>query len=105
MSRRRRCGRTHTDGDGRMCSAGSKWVLWVNFWVTFQAESELMMSNDLKRLVVADKKVYCHEALALHTKLQDAGYVAEPEPWDDVSSDSDSDASDGEDLDDSLLIV
>ena len=28
-------------------------MLWVNFWVTFQAESELMMSNDLKRLDAA----------------------------------------------------
>ena len=28
-------------------------MLWVNFWVTFQAESELMMSYDLKRLDAA----------------------------------------------------
>jgi hypothetical protein len=26
------------------------------------------------RPVVADKRVYCHEALALHAKLQDAGF-------------------------------
>ena len=31
--------------------------------------------------------------------------MAEPEPWDDVGSDSDSDASDDEDMDDRLLIV
>ena len=45
------------------------------------------------RPVVADKLVYCHEALALHAKLQDAAYRPEPEPWDE-DSDEDSDASD-----------
>ena len=54
------------------------------------------------RPTVADKLVYCHEALALHAKLQDAGHKPEPEPWDDVS-DSDSDASDEEDEDAEIL--
>ena len=34
--------------------------------------------------------MYCHEALALHAKLQDAGFSPEAEPWDE-DSDSDSD--------------
>ena len=54
------------------------------------------------RPAVADKRVYCHEALALHGKLQDAAYVPESEPWDDVS-DSDSDVSDEADDDEQLL--
>jgi predicted esterase len=44
---------------------------------------------------VADKVVYCHEALHLNRKLQTAGYKQEAEKWD---SDSDSDVSDDEDL-------
>eukprot|EP00966_Prymnesium_polylepis_P145487 3360100-Prymnesium_polylepis.1 len=40
-----------------------------------------------------DKLVYCHEALHLKEKLQDAGYKQKTEKWD---SDSDSDASDDE---------
>ena len=40
-----------------------------------------------------DKLVYCHEALHLKGKLQDAGYTQAVEKWD---SDSDSDASDDE---------
>ena len=44
---------------------------------------------------VADKLVYCHEALHLKNKLQTAGYKQEAEKWD---TDSDSDASDDEDL-------
>lgn len=45
----------------------------------------------------ADKLVYAHEALALHAKLQDAGFQPEVEKW---LSDSESDDSDGEaDLD------
>ena len=36
--------------------------------------------------MVADKRVYCHEALALHAKLQDAGFRPEAEPsWDEAS--------------------
>ena len=41
--------------------------------------------------VVADKLVYCHEAIHLAAKLQDAGYENKPAEWDD--SDSDSNAS------------
>jgi len=41
--------------------------------------------------VVADKLVYCHEAIHLAAKLQDAGYENKPADWDD--SDSDSNAS------------
>ena len=52
--------------------------------------------------MVADKLVYCHEALALHAKLQDAAYRPEAEPWDE-ESDSDSDASDDKDEDEELL--
>ena len=44
---------------------------------------------------VADKRVYVHEALHLQGKLQAAGYKQAIEKWD---SDSDSDASDDEDL-------
>ena len=44
---------------------------------------------------VADKRVYCHEALHLKGKLQTAGYKQAVEKWD---TDSDSDASDDEDL-------
>ena len=40
---------------------------------------------------VADKRVYCHEALHLKQKLQDAGYKQEVEKWD---TDSDSQESD-----------
>ena len=42
------------------------------------------------------------EALALHAKLQDAGFRAEAEPWDE-DSDSDSDESDEADEADELL--
>ena len=42
-----------------------------------------------------DKLVYCHEALHLKGKLQNAGYKQKTEKWD---TDSDSDASDDEDL-------
>ena len=52
--------------------------------------------------MVADKRVYCYEALALHAKLQDAGFRAEAEPWDE-DSDSDSDESDEADEADELL--
>ena len=52
--------------------------------------------------MVADKLVYCHEALPLHAKLQDAAYRPEAEPWDE-ESDSDSDASDDKDEDEELL--
>ena len=54
--------------------------------------------------VVADKLVYCHEALALHAKLQDAAYRPEAEPWDE-DSDSDTDQSDADDEDISLLMA
>ena len=54
------------------------------------------------RPVVADKLVYCHEALALHAKLQDAAYRPDPEPWDE-DSDSDSDESGEEDMDEQIL--
>ena len=43
----------------------------------------------------ADKLVYCHEALHLQNKLQKAGYEVKVERWD---TDSDSNASDEEDL-------
>ena len=46
--------------------------------------------------------MYCHEALALHAKLQNSGYRPEPEPWDEVS-DSDSDKSDEADEADEVL--
>ena len=52
--------------------------------------------------MVADKLVYCHEALALHAKLQDTAYRPEAEPWDE-DSDSDSDASGEEDEDEQIL--
>ena len=42
---------------------------------------------------VADKLVYCHDALHLKEKLQNAGYKQETVKWD---SDSDSDESDDE---------
>ena len=42
---------------------------------------------------VADKRVYCHEALHLKQKLQSAGYKQAVEKWD---TDSDSDESDDE---------
>ena len=48
------------------------------------------------------KRVYCHEALALHAKLQNAGFRPEAEPWDEVS-DSDSDQSDEADEADEVL--
>ena len=44
---------------------------------------------------VADKFVYCHEALHMRSKLQTASYTQVVEKWD---SDSDSDASDDDDL-------
>ena len=44
---------------------------------------------------VADKRVYCHEALHLKQKLQPAGYKQAVEKWD---TDSDSDETDEEDL-------
>ena len=44
---------------------------------------------------VADKLVFCHEALHLRGKLQTAAYKQAAEKWD---SDSDSDESDEEDL-------
>ena len=52
--------------------------------------------------MVADKRVYCHEALALHAKLHDAGYCPEAEPWDEPSG-SDSDQTDEADEADELL--
>ena len=44
---------------------------------------------------VGDKLVYCHEALHMKAKLQKAGYEQKVVKWD---FDSDSDASDEEDL-------
>ena len=44
---------------------------------------------------VADKRVYCHEALHLKDKMQSAGAKVNVEKWD---SDSDSDETDDEDL-------
>ena len=44
---------------------------------------------------VADKLVYCHEAIHLRAKLPTASYKQKVEKWD---SDSDSDESDEEDL-------
>ena len=44
---------------------------------------------------VADKRVFCHEALHRKNKLQTASYKQAVEKWD---TDSDSDASDDEDL-------
>ena len=38
----------------------------------------------------ADKFVYCHEAMHLQLRMQDAGWAADVERWE---SDSDSDAS------------
>jgi hypothetical protein len=43
----------------------------------------------------SDKLVYCHEALHLKNKLQNAGYKQDTEKWDTDDSDSD-DESDGE---------
>ena len=43
----------------------------------------------------SDKLVYCHEALHLRVKLQSAGYKQKAVKYD---SDSDSDASDEDDL-------
>ena len=54
------------------------------------------------RPVVADKLVYCHEALALHARLQDAAYRPVAEPWDE-DSDEDSDNSDEGDEDSEIL--
>ena len=51
---------------------------------------------------MADKRVYCHEALTLHAKLQNAGFQPKAEPWDE-NSDSDSDESVEEDEADELL--
>ena len=44
---------------------------------------------------VGDKLVYCHEALHMQRKVQQAGYKQAVEKWD---TDSDSDSSDDEDL-------
>ena len=41
----------------------------------------------------ADKLVYCHEAMHLQLRMQDAGWEADVERWE---SDTDSDASDAE---------
>ena len=46
-----------------------------------------------------DKLVYCHEALHMKYKLQEAGYKQAVEKW---YSDSDSDESDEEDLNQGL---
>ena len=54
-------------------------------------------------LTSQDKLVYCHEALALHAKLQDAAFRPEPEMWDE-ESDSDSDASLAEDDEQSEML-
>lgn len=48
--------------------------------------------------VKCDKLVYCHESLALHRKLHDAGYRPDVERWEGIGSDSDSDASSNNDL-------
>ena len=53
---------------------------------TIKTASRSQMSH-----AVADKRVFCHEALAITRKLQSAGYKQSVEKWD---SDSDSDASD-----------
>ena len=52
--------------------------------------------------MVADKLVYCHEALALHARLQDAAYRPVAEPWDE-DSDEDSDNNDEVDEDSEIL--
>ena len=57
---------------------------------TIKTASRSQMSH-----AVADKRVFCHEALAITRKLQSAGYKQSVEKWD---SDSDSDASEDEDL-------
>ena len=44
---------------------------------------------------VGDTLVYCHEALHMQRKVQQAGYKQAVENWD---TDSDSDVSDEEDL-------
>ena len=54
---------------------------------------------------MADKLVYCHEALNLHAKLQDTTYRGESaETWDE-DSDSDSDQSEADDEDISQLMA
>ena len=50
----------------------------------------------------ADKLVYCHEALALRTKMAKGGYSQAVVPWDE---DSDSDSDNSEDEDYSALTV
>ena len=50
---------------------------------------------------VGDKLVYCHEAIALHNKLSDAGFEIAKVPWDEVS-DSDSDESNATDEGDAI---
>lgn len=47
--------------------------------------------------VVADKLVFAHESLSMQRKLQSAGYKVEVEHW-ESRSDSDSNASDEDDL-------
>mmetsp|Transcript_6187 Transcript_6187/g.16106 ORF Transcript_6187/g.16106 Transcript_6187/m.16106 type:complete len:158 (+) Transcript_6187:1773-2246(+) len=51
---------------------------------------------------VGDKLVYCHEALALRTKMAKGGYSQAVVPWDE---DSDSDSDNSEDEDYSALTV
>jgi len=43
---------------------------------------------------VADKRVYCHEALHYQSKLQDAGYSMQIAEWSDSESSACSDADD-----------
>ena len=50
---------------------------------------------------VGDELVYCHEAIALHNKLSDAGFEIDKVPWDE-DSDSDSDESDATDAGDAV---
>ena len=51
---------------------------------------------------VADKRVYCHEALHYQSTLQDAGYSMQIAEWSDsessVCSDADDDAAEVEEL-------
>lgn len=46
----------------------------------------------------SDKAVYCHEAIMLKNKLQVAAYEPNVQPWEELNSESDSDASDESDL-------
>ena len=78
-ARARRGRRAHTCRDGPpRCTARSR-TTPPAAWATSE--------------VVADKRVYCHEALHLKQKLQSAGYKQAVEKWD---TDSDSDESDDE---------